>query len=73
MASAKERAHTAKPYKDHGARNGDNSGKGCKGRVAAGMPFMEHHPRQLVVADGHTASNAPGLFQTPKLSGTGPG
>ena len=27
----------------------------------------------LIVASGHTASNAPDLFRTPKLSGAGPG
>ena len=27
----------------------------------------------LPFADGHTASNAPDLFRTPKLSGAGPG
>jgi len=26
-----------------------------------------------VLADGHTASNAPDLFRPPKLSGAGPG
>ena len=27
----------------------------------------------MFVAGGHTASNAPDLFRTPKLSGAGPG
>ena len=27
----------------------------------------------IIVADGHTASNAPDLFRPPKLSGAGPG
>ena len=27
----------------------------------------------MIVASGHTASNAPDLFRTPKLSGAGPG
>ena len=29
--------------------------------------------KSLTVASGHTASNAPDLFRTPKLSGAGPG
>ena len=29
--------------------------------------------RLVIIASGHTASNAPDLFRTPKLSGAGPG
>ncbi len=28
---------------------------------------------RMLLADGHTVSNAPDLFRPPKLSGTGPG
>ena len=46
-------------------------------RPAAEKSHLEHNSdvycKLFLLAVGHTVSNAPDLFQPPKLSGTGPG
>ena len=51
-----------------------SSGEGPTPRRAPSAPWSHAQgQRRQVIADGHTASNAPDLFRPPKLSGAGPG
>ena len=45
----------------------------CVGRSPKDQGHQPETNKDIIVADGHTVSNAPDLFRPPKLSGTGPG